>query len=45
MLPNEPTDVLIFEIKEGKAQIEVKSLKKTDKIELRNKAGKRTAVI
>lgn len=45
MLPNSPTDLLVFEIKEGKAEIEVHALKKTAQLDLKNKYNKTIAVL
>ena len=45
MLPNSPMDLLIFEIKDGKVEIEVKFLAKKEKLELRNKNGKKVATL
>lgn len=45
MLPNETSDVLVFDIKEGKAEVQVKSLTKGDRVEIKNKNNKRIATI
>ena len=41
MLPNSPTDILTFEIKDAKVSIEIKELSKRDRLELRNKNNKK----
>ena len=45
MLPNSPTDTLTFEIKEAKVSVEVSQLTKKDNLELKNKSGKKVAVL
>ena len=45
MLPNSPTDILTFEIKEAKVSVEVSQLTKKDTLELKNKNGKKVAVL
>lgn len=45
MLPNSPTDTLTFEIKEAKVVIEGSQLTKKDSLDLKNKNGKKVAVL
>ena len=45
MLPNAQTDTLTFEVKDGKASIEVSQLIKKDKLDIKGKNNKKIATL